>query len=100
MSRRGPYGRRDEGQHGGPRRGHPGTQGQALDQITVGDRLQPLVHRMDSKSTSEYFYQLLHAIGVFGDDAPTTVRAFATIGQRSAEALVYADEAPCHMARE
>ena len=34
------------------------------------------------------FYQLLHAMGVFGPDAPSTLRAFATQGQLSPEQML------------
>ena len=58
--------------------------------ITVGDCLELLDVLADGSgcSTSPYFYQLLHALGVFPAAAPPTVRAFKTPGQLSAEQLV------------
>ncbi len=78
------------------------SKGGHLTDITVGDCLQllQLVHRMDGKTTSGYFYQLLHTIGVFGDDAPTTVRAFATIGQLGAEQLIDRYQITCRPMRD
>lgn len=78
------------------------SKGGHLADITVGDCLQllDLVHRMDGKTTSGYFYQLLHVIGVFDHDAPTTVRAFATIGQLSAEQLIDRYQIACRPVRD
>ena len=39
-------------------------------------------------NTSPYFYQLLHALGIFPPAAPPTVRAFKTPGQLGIEQLV------------
>lgn len=60
--------------------------------ITVGDCLE-LLHIAktlfrDGHYNSAFFYQLLHSVGVFTPDAPATIRAFNTVGQRSAEQLV------------
>lgn len=78
------------------------SKGGHLADITVGDALQllQLVHRMGGKTTSGYFYQLLHTIGVFGAEAPTTVRAFATIGQLSAEQLIDRYQIACRPMRD
>lgn len=78
------------------------SKGGHLGDITVGDCLQllQLVHRMDGKTTSGYFYQLLHMIGVFDVAAPSTVRAFATIGQRSAEQLIDRYQISCRPVRD
>ena len=57
--------------------------------ITVGDCLELLAGLADGGgSTSPYFYQLLHALGVFPPTAPPTVRAFKTPGQLTVEQLV------------
>lgn len=66
------------------------AKGGPLADITVGDCLEllHLVHDIDGKTSSGYFYQLLHSIGIFPEDAPPTTRAFATIGQRSIEDLL------------
>lgn len=66
------------------------AKGGTLAEITVGDCVELLqtVHRLDGKTTSGYFYQLLHAVNVFDDAAPPTVRALGTTGQLSAEQLI------------
>lgn len=64
--------------------------------VTVGDCLQLVevnAARWDNYGRAgqgPYFYQVLHAMGVLGPDAPPTVRMFSTMyqGQRSAEQLV------------
>ena len=57
--------------------------------ITVGDCLELLAGLADGGgSTSPYFYQLLHTLGVFPPAAPPTVRAFKTPGQLGIEQLV------------
>ena len=42
----------------------------------------------DRHYNSPFFYQLLHAMGIFGPTAPATVRVFLTRGQRSPEQLI------------
>ncbi|MGH3636068.1 MAG: site-specific integrase, partial [Mycobacterium sp.] len=67
------------------------AKGGTIGEITVGDCLQLLqiVRRLGGgKTTSGYFYQLLHAVGVFEPSAPPTVRAFGTTGQISVEQLI------------
>ena len=57
--------------------------------IAVGDCLELLeVLAGGGGNTSPYFYQLLHALGVFPAAAPPTVRAFKTPGQLTVEQLV------------
>jgi hypothetical protein len=57
--------------------------------ITVGDCRELLAGLADGGgTTSPYFYQLLHALGVFPPAAPPTVRAFKTPGQATVEQLV------------
>ena len=83
-----------------------GTTGPALDRIAVimaakggvvadigvGDCLQVLQACADTFTDGHYnspfFYQLLHAMGIFGPTAPPTVRVFGTRGQRSPEQLI------------
>ena len=83
-----------------------GTTGPALDQIAiimaakggvvadigVGDCLQVLRTCADTFTDGHYnspfFYQLLHAMGIFGPTAPPTVRVFLTRAQRSPEQLI------------
>jgi len=83
-----------------------GTTGPALDRIAiimaanggtvadirVGDCLQILRISTDiftdGHYNSPFFYQLLHAMGIFGPTAPPTIRVFITGGQRSPEQLI------------
>jgi len=61
------------------------AKGGTLAEITVGDcvELLQIVRRLGGgKTTSGYFYQLLHALGIFDPAAPPTVRAFGTTGCR------------------
>ena len=58
------------------------AKGGVVRDITVGDCLELLeMRRRAAASGSDgegpYFYQLLHAMGVFPADAPATVRMFA-----------------------
>ena len=58
--------------------------------ITAGDCLElldALAAGSGEGNTSPYFYQLLHALGVFPAAAPPTVRAFRTPGQLTIEQL-------------
>jgi hypothetical protein len=67
------------------------AKGGTLTEITVGDcvELLQIVRRLGGgKTTSGYFYQLLHALGIFDPAAPPTVRAFGTTGQISIEQLI------------
>jgi integrase len=65
--------------------------GGTLAEITVGDCLE-LSAAIDGRSLRANkgmgFYQLLHAMGVFGPDAPSTIRAFGTRGQLSPAQLI------------
>ncbi|MGH3738189.1 MAG: tyrosine-type recombinase/integrase [Micromonosporaceae bacterium] len=59
--------------------------------ITVGDCLQLSVAidgRSVRKNKGMAFYQLLHAMGVFGPQAPSTIWAFGTRGQLSPAQLI------------
>jgi integrase len=62
------------------------VKGGAVHDITVGDCLE-LSLTLDGdarrKNKGLGFYQLLHRMGVFGPQAPSTLRAFATQGQLS-----------------
>ncbi|MHB1774175.1 MAG: tyrosine-type recombinase/integrase [Acidimicrobiales bacterium] len=68
------------------------AKGGAIADITVGDCLQvQQVARgvfADGHYNSAFFYQLLHSTGVFGPEAPPSLRVFNTGGQRSVEDLV------------
>jgi len=53
----------------------------------------PAAYRLSSTAgrhvrTRHGFYQLLHTMGVFGPQAPSTIRAFGTIGQLSPAQLI------------
>jgi integrase len=68
------------------------AKGGTISEITVGDCLQVLritkAAFSDGHRYNPFFYQLLHSIGVFGPEAPPTIRVFNTRGQRSVEELV------------
>lgn len=79
------------------------AKGGNLAEITVGDCLQLLQTVRDlggGKTTSPYFYQLLHSIGLFPADAPATVRAFGTTGQLSVEELIDRYRIACRPIRD
>jgi hypothetical protein len=79
------------------------AKGGTLAEVTVGDCLELLqaVHRIGGgKTTSGYFYQLLHAIGIFDAAAPATVRAFGTAGQLRVEELVDRYRLACQPIRD
>lgn len=67
------------------------VKGGTVRDITVGDCLQ-LSLAIDATSVRKNrgmgFYQLLHAMGVFGPQAPSTIRAFGTNGQLSPAQLI------------
>ncbi len=67
------------------------VKGGTLREITVGDCLQlslALDGRSLRKNKGMGVYQLLHAMGVFGPQAPSTIRAFGTSGQLSPAQLI------------
>jgi hypothetical protein len=68
------------------------AKGGMVGDITIGDCLELLATAADvcdvAHYKSPYFYQLLHAAGVFGDAAAPTVRALDTNRQRSVEQLI------------
>src|SRR5260221_14750562 len=66
------------------------AKGGTIADITVGDCLELLdaITAAKGGNTSPYFYQLLHALGVFPPAAPPTVRGFKTHGQLTAGQLV------------
>jgi hypothetical protein len=65
------------------------AKGGTVADITVGDCLE-LLDRLVAgcQQTSPYFYQLLHALGVFPDTAPPNARALVGLGQRTVEQLI------------
>ena len=67
------------------------VKGGTLGDITVGDCLElaaALNGNAPCKNKGLGFYELLHQMGVFGPRAPSTLRAFATQGQRSPTQLL------------
>jgi integrase len=80
------------------------AKGGGLFDITVGDCLEllQLAKAMFAEGhyNSPFFYQLLHSIGVFGTDAPASIREFNTAGQRSAEELVDRYPIDCRAVRD
>ena len=77
--------------------------GGTLREITVGDCLQ-LSLVIDGRSLRANkgmgFYQLLHTMGVFGPQAPSTIRAFGTIGQLSPAQLIDRYAITCRPVRD
>jgi hypothetical protein len=77
--------------------------GGGLRDITVGDCLE-LAEAIDGRSLRANkgmaFYQLLHAMGVFGKEAPATIRVFATNGQLSPEQLIDRYAIECRPVRD
>jgi hypothetical protein len=67
------------------------VKGGLLRDITVGDCLE-LSAAVDTRSVRRNaamgFYQLLYDMGIFGPEAPSTMRAFATTGRRSPAQLI------------
>jgi hypothetical protein len=79
------------------------AKGGTVRDITVGDCLE--LHNMATTGTihqsrSPYFYQLLHATGVFPAEAPPTVRVFRTHGQHSIESLIDCYGITCQPVRD
>ena len=67
------------------------VKGGTIRDITVGDCLELSVAidgRSVRKNKGMGFYQLLHQMGVFGPQAPSTIRAFGTQGQLSPAQLI------------
>jgi hypothetical protein len=66
------------------------AKGGAVDAITVGDCVQLLEiaaqtrRSADRHASSPFFYQLLHARGVFGPGAPAAMRVSPAAGSRRA----------------
>ncbi|MET7729546.1 tyrosine-type recombinase/integrase [Streptomyces mirabilis] len=78
------------------------AKGGTVADIAVGDCLQ-VVHIMAARGrrdTSLYFYQMLHALGVFPATAPRTVRVFAAQGQVGIEGLIDRYDLACSPIRD
>ncbi|MGH3322445.1 MAG: tyrosine-type recombinase/integrase [Streptosporangiaceae bacterium] len=82
------------------------AKGGGVRDIVVGDCLELLSYVSDSgvgnrrKRNNLGFYQALHTLGVFPDDAPRTVRVFRTRGQPSIEELIDRYEIACRPVRD
>lgn len=80
------------------------AKGGSINDITVGDCLELLsiAKRLfsDGHYNSPFFYQLLYSIGVFGAEAPVSIRVFNTAEQRSAEELVDRYNIECRPVRD
>ncbi len=80
------------------------AKGGSISDITVGDCLELLsiAKRLfpDGHYNSPFFYQLLYSIGVFGAEAPVSIRVFNTAEQRSAEELVDRYNIECRPVRD
>src|SRR3954468_5714842 len=79
------------------------VKGGTLREITVGDCLE-LSLAIDGRSLRANkamgFYQLLHEMGVFPPDAPSTFRAFGTTGQLSPAQLIDRYAITCRPVRD
>jgi hypothetical protein len=79
------------------------VKGGTLREITVGDCLE-LSLAIDGRSLRANkamgFYQLLHEMGVFSPDAPSTFRAFGTTGQLSPAQLIDRYAITCRPVRD
>jgi hypothetical protein len=79
------------------------VKGGTLRDVTVGDCLE-LSLAIDGRTLrtnkAMAFYQLLHAMGVFGPQPPTTLRAFGTIGQLSPAQLIDRYAIACRPVRD
>jgi hypothetical protein len=80
------------------------AKGGALADVTIGDVLQLLdteaeVHRKINIGGA-VFYRLLHQMGIFGKDAPATLREARTAGQRTPEELIDRYRLACRPVRD
>jgi hypothetical protein len=79
------------------------VKGGTLHDVTVGDCLElslAIDDRTLRANKAMSFYQLLHEMGVFGPDAPTTLRAFGTCGQLSPAQLIDRHVIVCRPVRD
>jgi site-specific recombinase XerD len=80
------------------------AKGGRINDITVGDCLELLSIAKtlftDGHYNSPFFYQLLYSIGIFGDEAPVSIRVFNTAGKRSAGDLVDRYNIECRPVRD
>lgn len=68
------------------------AKGGVLADVTVGDVVELLEAQArilaNAPTHGTLFYRLLHSLGIFSGDAPTTLRALRTGGQRTPEELI------------
>ncbi|MEI6624454.1 MAG: site-specific integrase, partial [Actinomycetes bacterium] len=80
------------------------AKGGMLSDITVGDVLELLdteaAARAKVTGGTAVFYQMLHQMGVFGEQAPETVRQARTVGQRTPDELIDRYQLSCRPVRD
>ncbi len=80
------------------------AKGGTLAEITVGDVVELLDIeadiRVNALSGGALFYRMLREMGIFGGDAPTTLRALRTAGQRTPEELIDRYQLACRPIRD
>jgi integrase len=80
------------------------AKGGTLSDITTGDVLELLEVEADARGTTvgatHLFYRALHSMGVFGADAPATLRELRTSGQRTCAELIDRHGLACRPIRD
>jgi Phage integrase family len=80
------------------------AKGGGLADITVGDVLELLDTELGTlagvSGDVAVSYRLLHAMGVFGQDAPPTLREIRSVGQRTPEELIGRYQLKCRPVRD
>ena len=80
------------------------AKGGTLADITVGDALELLdteaAARAKVTGGTAVFYRMLHQMGIFGEQAPETVRQARTIGQRTPDELIDRYRLRCRPVRD
>jgi len=80
------------------------AKGGTLADITVGDVLELLdteaATRAKVTGGTAVFYQMLHRMGIFGEQAPVNVRQARSIGQRSPDELIDRYQLSCRPVRD
>jgi integrase len=79
------------------------AKGGMITDITAGDVLEVLDVEADAHGTAvgatHLFYRILHTMGVFSAEAPTTLRALRTAGQRTPDELIDRYQLTCRPIR-
>lgn len=80
------------------------AKGGGISDITPGDVLELLEVEAELRGTSvgatHLFYRVLHDLGVFGDQAPATLRELRSAGQRTPEELIDRYDVACRPIRD